>query len=323
MPALLVGLLATLLQIAPTPGASANAAPHTPSSATQALLDYAQSVAVTGLPDENSARDNLRALRRELDEATPPATDCARALGARRYAALYRDMALASETLGDFRGASQLLLRALDCAPRDAGLLGAYAADLLALRQFAPSRAVLLRALDIDRSSFVLRSILLRLEFHEQHWSAVMELANQLLAEDDDDSHWVYWQLLGQVAALRGALAPPVLPKRKMGEDWPVPLWRAINGQLPPAHLRQDFELAADERERRQKICEAMFYLGEVALARGDSIAARRHFAMATRMKILDYIEHDLALGELARLRSGANSGADLPRAAHDILVAR
>ena len=82
-------------------------------------------------------------------------------------------------------------------------------------------------------------------------------------------------------------------------------------------------DLADDQHERRQRVCEAMFYLGELALARGDKRLAGRHFALATRMKIIDYVEHDLALGEIARLRAQASSDAHLPAAADHVLVAR
>lgn len=289
----------------------------------QRLLEYAEHVDVTNLPDEDSTRENLRALTNGLAQHPPPESGCANALGARRYASSYGAMAHLQEGLGNYRGADDLLRKAVQCAPRDAELLGSYAENLMLLRRFPEARATLQRALDIDRDDFTLRSILLRLEFHEQNWPAVIELARGLQTDDENDTHWLYWQLMGYSAALRAGLPPPELPARKMGDGWPKPLWQSIAGRFHEPVLLAAFADAKGERDRRQKICEAMFYLGEQTLAKGDTATARRLFAQATRMKILDYVEHDLALGELARLRADAPSAAHLPAAAHDVLVAR
>lgn len=289
----------------------------------QRLLEYAEHVDVTNLPDEDSTRENLRALTNALAQHPPPESGCANALGARRYASSYGAMARLQEGLGNYRGADDLLRKAVQCAPRDAELLGSYAENLMLLRRFPEARATLQRALDIDHDDFSLRSILLRLEFHEQNWPAVIELARGLQADDENDTHWLYWQLMGYSAALRAGLPLPELPARKMGDGWPRPLWQSIAGRFHEPALLAAFADAKGERDRRQKICEAMFYLGEQALAKGDTATARRLFALATRMKILDYVEHDLALGELARLRADAPSAAHLPAAAHDVLVAR
>ncbi len=268
------------------------------------LLDFAASLRITDLPGERSAHERLRAAQQQLAQAAPPADACNTTLGAQRYAQLYRDLAFAHEALGESRPADNNLQRALACAPRDPAYLASRANQLLRTRHFDDARALLLRGLAIAPHDFECRAILLQLNFLEQRWNEVMDLADGLIADDLGESHWRYWQILRRIAALRSGFADEHTVVRAVGDDWPTPVWLLLNGKLTQRELVAQLAALDNPLLQRQRLCEALFYQGEVLLARGDAAAARLHFAMATRMKALYFVEHDLALDELERLRT-------------------
>ena len=52
-----------------------------------------------------------------------------------------------------------------------------------------------------------------------------------------------------------------------------------------------------------ERLCEALFYVGEEYWARGQPEVARDYFAALVNLKIIDFLEHGLALAEIAKLR--------------------
>lgn len=291
--------------------------------APQPLLQYAASLQIENLPGERFARDHLRASERRLAAAEPPTTHCNLALGARRYAELFQNLAMANERLGDYRSANINSEHAVECAPRDASYLALHASHLLALHRYVEARQVVARGQNMAPDDFELRALLLRLNLIEEHWTAVMDLADSLVADDSGDTHWLYWQLLRRVAELRSGRAPDARLPRKLEPDWPSPLWLLLTDKIDQVELVRQLKTAEGEQQLRERLCEALFYQGERLLARGDAAGARLHFAMATRMKILNYVEHDLAQAELTKLRVTADSGAGLAAATHHVFVAR
>jgi lipoprotein NlpI len=52
-----------------------------------------------------------------------------------------------------------------------------------------------------------------------------------------------------------------------------------------------------------ERLCEALFYVGESYWAHGDRDVARDYFAALVNIKVLYFLEHGLALAEIAKLR--------------------
>jgi lipoprotein NlpI len=52
-----------------------------------------------------------------------------------------------------------------------------------------------------------------------------------------------------------------------------------------------------------ERLCEALFYVGEEYWARGDTGVARDYFAALVNLRVLYFLEHGLALAEIAHLR--------------------
>jgi lipoprotein NlpI len=58
-----------------------------------------------------------------------------------------------------------------------------------------------------------------------------------------------------------------------------------------------------NERRRREVLVEALYYVGQLRLANGETDTARRYFAAAVNLKVLYFIEHQMALAELNKMR--------------------
>jgi lipoprotein NlpI len=52
-----------------------------------------------------------------------------------------------------------------------------------------------------------------------------------------------------------------------------------------------------------ERLCEALFYVGEEYWARGKPEVARQYLAALVNIRVLYFIEHGLALAEIAKLR--------------------
>ena len=52
-----------------------------------------------------------------------------------------------------------------------------------------------------------------------------------------------------------------------------------------------------------ERLCEALFYVAEAYWARGEPQVARDYFAALVNIKVLYFLEHGLALAEIAKLR--------------------
>jgi lipoprotein NlpI len=89
---------------------------------------------------------------------------------------------------------------------------------------------------------------------------------------------------------------------------WPAPVIRLFLGQVTPAAV-----LAAaddpDPRKKRGQICEAHFYIGELALRQGAKAAAARLFTEAAADCPREFAEGPAAVAELAALRRTSQVG--------------
>jgi lipoprotein NlpI len=52
-----------------------------------------------------------------------------------------------------------------------------------------------------------------------------------------------------------------------------------------------------------ERLCEALYYVGEAHWAAGRPEVARDYFAAMVNLRVIHFIEHGLALAEIAKLR--------------------
>lgn len=82
---------------------------------------------------------------------------------------------------------------------------------------------------------------------------------------------------------------------------WPAPVIRLYLGQLTPEAVLN----AADDPDattKKDRICEANFYSGELALQRGAKEKATKLFELAAKGCPKSFIEYDSAIAELKAL---------------------
>ncbi|MCU0759049.1 MAG: hypothetical protein MUF07_07600 [Steroidobacteraceae bacterium] len=305
---------------------------------------FAESLDGTALDDGDARRGGLRAAEAALRRADPPPADCGATLGAARFAELHAGVARARVALGEREAALPAWRAAGACAPRDPQPRIEAATLLMTLGRFDEARAELARASAFARGAEEeIEELRARLDYATAHWidaargaaavAARFERADAVAppssgprpagtpaasapedtaVEGDGELPTArlaarFWRLLERLARRRAGLPAPPPPGSDPGAPgtpWPAPLWRHLDGRLDERGLVAAIAADEDPRRRREMACEALYYTAQQAFADGRAAAARQRLARVVNLKVVYYVEHDLALAELARLRT-------------------
>ena len=112
------------------------------------------------------------------------------------------------------------------------------------------------------------------------------------------------------LSQMRAGVAKPEFVERTPGEGWPQPLLLYMRGEYTEDELTTPILEGDDEYNPQpntstdERLCEALFYVGEAYWARGQLDVARDYFAPLVNIKVIYFLEHGLAL---AGSRSCAN----------------
>ena len=249
------------------------------------------------------------ALHRREQARVPPDEECARTMGAARYAQLHSFVANARTAEGDYTGAAQDLRRAHACRPHDADILARLAGVLFDARDFRGTRAALDASLAIDARLVETNRLAGNLDYVEEKWADAMARFRYVAASDDDRDKAGYGQLMFWLAQRRAGVAKPEFVTRMPGEGWPAPLLKYMRGEITEAGLVEPIRAGDDESNEQEntstdeRLCEALFYVGEEHWARGEPEVARDYFAALVNIKVIYFLEHGLALAEISKLR--------------------
>ena len=306
---LLLSLAALLAHPMPVTGGEDPAALKLP------LLERARQLENERARNSGSARQvsgsgALREAQHQLQQAHVPTADCARSLGAPRFAYLHADVGQARAIDGDYVGAAADYRRALACRPRDTEILGALASALFNARDFQGARAVNAVALSIDPRSVNDNRLAGNLDYVEERWADAVARFRYVAASDEDRVRAGYGQLMYWLAQRRGGIAKPEFVVRTPGEGWPQPLLLYMRGEYTEEELIKPIDEGdSDSNDQpntstNERLCEALFYVGEDYWARGQPEVARDYFAALVNIKVIYFLEHGLALAEIAKLRS-------------------
>jgi len=253
---------------------------------------------------------DLREAEHQLQQARAPADDaCAASLGARRYAALYIQLGQLRSGEGDFQGASAEFRRAHACRPHDADILAALAGVLFDARDYAGARAAIEESLAIDSRDVAANRLAGNLDYVEERWADAIARFRYVASSDPERIQAGYGQLMYWLAQRRAGVARPEFVVRTPGEGWPQPLLLYMRGQYTEAELVKPVNEGDSDSNSQpntstdERLCEALFYVGEEYWARGQPEVARDYFAALVNLKIIDFLEHGLALAEIAKLR--------------------
>jgi lipoprotein NlpI len=288
-------------------GAGAFATDHEPGA--HPLLDLAGELEKTrernsplayGAPEVKQAEHALRQAN------APPDAECARSLGARTFTGLYADLGQAREAAGDFAGATEAYRHGLACTPRNARLMGLLADALFDARDIAAARTAIVDALAVNPRSVYLTRVAANIDFIEERWADAVARFRYVAASEPDRNRAAYGQLMYWLAQRRAGVPQPQFIERRQPEGWPQPLLSYLQGEYSESELvtpirEGDSEYANVSTDER--LCEALYYVGEAYWAQGRPEVARDYFAAMVNLRVIHFIEHGLALAEIAKLR--------------------
>jgi lipoprotein NlpI len=299
-------LLAVLLASAASPAAPTDESPRHP------LLELARELQATRKPDLRTTpgAPGLREAEHALEQAQAPQdSECAHSLGALRFAGLHMLVGGARVGLGDFAGAAQAYRRAQACRPRDAQILAALAGVLFDARDYAGARETITASLAIEPRAIDANRLAGNIDFVAERWADAVSRFRYVAASDPDRVQAAYGQLMFWLSQMRAGVAKPEYVERMPGDGWPQPLMLYLRGEYTEAELTTPIR-EGDENSNSQpntstdeRLCEALFYVAEAYWARGKPEVARDYFAALVNIKVIYFLEHGLALAEIAKLR--------------------
>lgn len=328
------GTLASAPARSPAPGAASSREPAAEPAprAAYPLEAFVATLDTATLDDPAALQAALRAAESQLERAAPPRADCATALGAERYAGLHAAVGRARQALGERSGARVAWQAAVDCAPRVARHRLGLATTLLTLGELDAADAELARARRTSPGELDLEALQARIDFAAARWNESATRAAQLAtrlqraheaalaaeaaagsprvlqvpADSGPGSETAaFWRILELLARRRAGQPADGMPAADPGLEgrWPEPLWWHLQGRLDEAGLVGRIRAAGSPRRRREMSCEALYYTAQQAFANGDQDLGRRRLALVVNLKVPYFVEHQLALAELARLR--------------------
>ncbi len=262
-------------------------------------------------PDSSPVSSAVREARHQLAQAQVPSTaDCAASVGAPRFAELHAGLGAALSADGDFAGAARAYRDALACRPRNADLQAALGGALFDARDYAGARAATDAALALDARSVSSNRLAGNLDFVEERWADAVARFRYVAASDPDRQQAAYGQLMYWLAQSRAGIAHPDYVERTPGEGWPQPLLLYLRGEYTEAELVVPIR-AGDEADNNQintstdeRLCEALYYVGEAYWARGQPKVALDYFTALVNLRVIYFLEHGLAYAEIAKLRA-------------------
>lgn len=253
---------------------------------------------------------NAHQMRHLLEQARVPADqDCAASIGAPRFAELHASVATTLHADGDLAGAAAAYRRALACRPRNGDLHAALGGALFDARDYAAARAATEAALALDARSVSTIRLAANLDFIDERWSDAISRFRYVAASDPDRVRAGYGQLMYWLAQARAGISHPLWVTRTAGEGWPQPLLLYLRGQYTEEELVVPINEGDDDDNNQpntstdERLAEALYYIGQAHWARGDSKTALDYFTALVNLRVTYFLEHGLAIAEIAKLR--------------------
>ena len=249
----------------------------------------------------------------DLSKDPPPVDNCAQTLGAKRFATLYDDLAQAYSNMAEHVKAVETYSKAIDCNPRADFLHAELAASLLDLGRYTDARMETQRQLHLGRANFTLYTLLTQLDFIDEHWADAIANARIAATMAPNDEQATYWQCFLLLAQLHSGSQEPTLAKRRIAEGWPAPILESLQGKITEDELVEAVREERDQQRQRDILSEALFYTGQQRLAARQIDEAVKYFTATVNLKVVYFIEHQLATAQLRKLRPAADQKSNSP----------
>jgi len=300
-----IALATAVLAAAPTNAAQPSQATTVPKTDDTPLLTYTAAhhyPAVLQPTTQATLEKQIARINFALSRDPPPAANCAQTLGAKRFANLYDDLAQAYSNMGEHVKAVDAYAKAIDCNPRADFLHAELAASLLDLGRYADARVEAQRQLHLGRADFTLYTLLTQLDFIDAHWQDAITNARIAATMAPNDEQATYWQCFLWLAQLHAGTKDPILAKRRIAESWPAPILESLQGKITEEELVEAVRDEPDQPRQRDILSEALFYTGQQRLATHQVDVAVKYFTATVNLKVLYFIEHQLATAQLRKL---------------------
>jgi lipoprotein NlpI len=312
-----VSIVAGLLASLP---ASVSAGAGAAGDATHPLLDLARERQMRQYAGPRAAPSGLvaREALHTLEQAhVPDDSACAGSVGALRFSQLHAEVGVALSGEGDLPGAAAAYRRAIACRPRTADLHAALAGVLFDARDLPGARAATDAALALDARSVSTARIAANLDFVEERWPAAIARFRYVASSDPDRVRAGYGQLMFWLAQARAGVASPEWIARTPGDGWPQPLLLYLRGEYTEAELivpigdGDDDDNPQPNTTTDERLAEALYYVGQARWARGERDVALDYFTALVNLRVTYFLEHGLAIAEIAKLGKGSDLSED------------
>jgi tetratricopeptide (TPR) repeat protein len=270
------------------------------------LFDFAQQLPFEPMTNDQQLRRRLARAEHDLKQNPPPEADCARTLGANRFADLYDGLGATHFAMGEMTPAIDAFRKSIACNPRNANVHASLAAALVHAAQPAQARAEAERGRAIDPENLEPVAILMQLDFVEERWPEAIASLRRLIADTPDTERATYWQCFLWLAQLRSGLGTPGIVAAELTDDWPRPLIDWLEGNLTEEQVLERVKDVDNDKRLREMLAEALYYTGQARLARRENETARLYFTATVNLKVTYFIEHRMALAELAKIRASS-----------------
>lgn len=218
------------------------------------------------------------------------------------YAGALREIALGYSALGNNILATYYFSMVAQIAPEDPMAIYDLAVELSAIGQDEDAGALFMTALKYNpQNSYLLRAL------GHYYWvtgdtdRAIERFLEAISAAQDTDDK-AYGAIALQIAEQRSM--SPVKFGAKINVEhtgWPMPILGFLRGEIDVNQLVSAIT-DGDERTARTRLCEALYYVGEVRLAQGNKEQAKSYFRSAVNTRVPSYRENGLALRALKTL---------------------
>ncbi len=204
--------------------------------------------------------------------------------------------------MGEHIKAVDAYAKAIDCNPRQTSCTPSWrpVCSTWPLCRCAPRNPATVAP---GRANFTLYTLITQLDFIEDRWPDAIDNARIAATEAPTDEQAAYWQCFLWLAQLHAGTPEPRLVKRRTTEAWPTPILESLQGRITEDELVEAVEEEHDENRQRDILSEALFYTGQRRLANNQVDAAVKYFTATVDLKVLYFIEHQLARAELEKLR--------------------
>lgn len=265
------------------------------------LFDYARE-----LPFISVVSDGNKQLERalyEIEHTPPPSEGCSRTLGANRFAYLYENLGAVHASMGDSTAAIDALTKSLSCNPRAARVHSNLGSQYLKLGRVADALASVERARSIDAEDEGAATVAMELAFIQERWPDAIAELRAMISRTVDEERATYWECFLWLAQRRSGTTTPEDSATELTDEWPRPILELLRGALTEEDVLDVVEEEGDDNRQRQKLSEALYYVGQARLANGEAENARLYFTATVNLKVMFFLEHHLALAELAKVR--------------------